>query len=61
MRRAFAVKDNTVVNFVVLNGPAPTGDGMAYVDARPQDDGVGVGFIYHPGQEPRFTDPAEQE
>jgi hypothetical protein len=60
MRRAFAIKDNTVVNFVVLNGTVPD-DGLTYVEARPQDDGVGLGFTYHPGQEPRFTDPAGQE
>jgi hypothetical protein len=59
MRRAFVIENGTVVNFVVLDGPAPPG--VVCIDARPQDDGVGIGFVYHPNQEPRFTDPAAEE
>lgn len=58
MARAFLIENGAVANFIAADqNNLPNGS----VLARADEDGVGLGFTYHPGEEPRFRDPAAVE
>ncbi len=57
--RAIVVENGVVTNFIAVDPTRPLPAGA--VLALPEDDNVGIGFTYHPGETPRFRDPAAEE